>query len=152
MLVPVWGAGLIGAAQLGYFGIDLFLPMMFTLSIGVFEIIAIQRHIRVWRFKEMYFKIYQGLSVLIVDGDLRLDPEKLNNMFIEIEQSALRAISADPAMRLMAGTLSRVSGLEMPRDAEAHPLDGMIQAVVDENQRLHLLGEEEWRNRRNSRL
>jgi len=112
MLLPVWGVGFIGMAYLGYAGIDLFFPVMFTLSILVFEILAIRRHIQVWRFKEMYFKIYQGLSVLIVDGDLRLDPDKLNNMFVDIEQSALDAISTDPAMRLMAGTLSRVSGLE----------------------------------------
>jgi len=113
MLVPVWGIGLIGMAHLGYVGIELFLPVMFTMSILAFEIIAIYRHIRVWRFKEMYFKIYQGLSVLIVDGNLRLEPEKLNIMFTDIEQSALAAICADPAMSLMAGTLLRVSGLEI---------------------------------------
>jgi len=131
MLVPVWGVGLVGMAHLGYIGIDLFLPLMFTLSILVFEIIAIRRHIRVWRFKEMYFKIYQGLSVLIVDGDLRLDPEKLNGMFMDIEQSALEAICTDPAMRLMAGTLSRVSGLEMPKNAKTHELDRRIQSIRD---------------------
>ena len=118
MLVPVWGAVLIGMAYLGMVGIDLFFPLMFTLSILVFEIIAIQRHIRVWRFKEMYFKIYQGLSVLIVDGDLRREPEKLNNMFIEIERSALEAICTDPAMNLMVDTLSRVSGLEIPKNVK----------------------------------
>ena len=105
---------------------------MFTLSILVFEIIAIWRHIRVWRFKEMYFKIYQGLSVLIVDGDLRLNPEKLNDMFIDIEKSALEAISTDPAMKLMAGTLSRVSGLTMPTGVRIHALDREIQRIRDE--------------------
>jgi len=132
MLVPVWGFALIGMAYLGFVGIDLFLPTMFTLSIIVFEIVAIQRHIRVWRFKEMYFKIYQGLSVLIVDGDLRSDPEKLNNMFRDIEQSALEAICTDSAMKLMAGTLSRVSGLEIPKNAKSHPLDVRIQKIREE--------------------
>ncbi|MCL2216263.1 MAG: hypothetical protein FWB91_04490 [Defluviitaleaceae bacterium] len=132
MLVPVWAFGLIGMAYLGFIGIDLFLPVLFTLSILVFEIIAIYRHIRVWRFKEMYFKIYQGLSVLIVDGDLRLDPDKLNNMFKDIEQSALMAICADPAMQLMAGTLSRVSGLEVPKSTKTHELDRRIQAIRDD--------------------
>jgi len=132
MLVPVWGFALIGMAYIGFIGIDLFLPMMFTLSIAVFEIVAIHRHIRVWRFKEMYFKIYQGLSVLIVDGDLRSDPEKLNNMFRDIEQSALEAICTDPAMKLMAGTLSKVSGLEIPKNAKSHPLDEKIQKIREE--------------------
>jgi len=129
MLVPVWGVGLVGMAHLGYIGIDLFLPVMFTLSILVFEIIAIYRHIRVWRFKEMYFKIYQGLSVLIVDGDLRLDPDKLNNMFKDIEYSALEAICNDPAMHLMADTLSRVSGLEKPQNVKLHELDRRIESI-----------------------
>ena len=133
MLVPVWGVGLIGMAQFGYIGIDLFLPVMFTLTILVFEIIAIQRHIRVWRCKEMYFKIYQGLSVLLVDGDLRLEPEKLNDMFIDIEQSALEAICTDPAMNLMVGTLSRVSGLEVPKNARTHYLDRRIEQVLANN-------------------
>ena len=131
MLVPVWGVGLVGMAHFGYIGIDLFLPTMFTLSILVFEIIAIRRHIRVWRFKEMYFKIYQGLSVLIVDGDLRLDPDKLNNMFREIEFSALEAICTDPAMQLMAGTLSRVSGLDIPEKTREHSLDRRIQRMYE---------------------
>ena len=136
MLVPVWGGGLIGAAYMGFAGIDFFVPVMYTLTILVFEIIAIQRHIRVWRFKEMYFKIYQGLSVLIVDGDLRLEPEKLNDMFQDIEQSALKAICADPAMSLMVDTLSRVSGLEIPRDTKKHPLDWKIKEIVAEGNRL----------------
>jgi len=129
MLVPVWGVALIGMAYFGYIGIDFFFPMMLTLTILIFEIVAIYRHIRVWRFKEMYFKIYQGLSVLIVDGDLRLDPEKLNNMFRDIEQSALAAICNDPAMKLMAGTLSRVSGLEIPKTATTHELDRRIEKI-----------------------
>jgi len=129
MLVPVWGMGLIGMAFLGYVGMNLFLPMMFTLSIAAFEIIAIRRHIRVWRFKEMYFKIYQGLTVLIVDGDLRQDPVKLDNMFKEIEQSALDAICTDPAMQLMVGTLSRVSGLEVSKDTKVHALDRRISKI-----------------------
>jgi len=133
MLVPVWGVGLIGMAHLGYVGIDLFLPVMFSLSILIFEIVAIRRHIRVWRFKEMYFKIYQGLSVLLVDGDLRLDPEKLDNMFSDIEQSALEAICTDQAMNLMAGTLSRVSGLEIPKNVKAHNLDRKIEKIVVSN-------------------
>jgi len=132
MLVPIWGVGLVGMAHLGYIGIDLFLPTMFTLSILAFEILAIYRHIRVWRFKEMYFKIYQGLSVLIVDGDLRLDPDKLNGMFTDIEQSALKAICTDPAMRLMAGTLSRVSGLEIPTSTKTHRLDRRVEQIRDE--------------------
>jgi hypothetical protein len=124
MLVPVWGASLIAMAYyMGVVGVDLWLPLMLTLTIIVFEIMAIRRHIRVWRFKEMYFKIYQGLSVLIVDGDLRQNPEKLDRMFKEIEQSALNAISADPAMKLMVGTLSRVSGLEVPSEVIKHELD-----------------------------
>jgi len=132
MLVPVWGIGLFGMAYLGFVGIDLFLPLMFTLSILVFEIIAIRRHIRVWRFKEMYFKIYQGLSVLIVDGDLRLNPDRLDNMFMDIEHAALEAICTDPAMRLMAGTLSRVSGLEISRNAKIHKLDMRIEQIRQE--------------------
>ncbi|MCL2528246.1 MAG: hypothetical protein FWE42_07490, partial [Defluviitaleaceae bacterium] len=132
MLLPVWGVGLVGMAHIGYVGIDLFIPMMFTLSILVFEIIAIYRHVRVWRFKEMYFKIYQGLSVLIVDGDLRQDPDKLDNMFIDIEKAALDAICSDPAMRLMAGTLSRVSGLDIPTNVKPHKLDRIIQRIEEE--------------------
>ena len=119
MLVPVWGFALLA----GTTGISI----MFTITVCIFEAISAHRHIRVWRFKEMYFKIYQGLSVLIVDGDLRQNPEKLNNMFIEIEQSALNAISNDPTMHLMAGTLSRVSGLEMPKNPQPHELDLRIQ-------------------------
>jgi len=129
MLVPVWGFAFIGMAYIGFIGIDLFVAIMFTFSIIVFEIVAIHRHIRVWRFKEMYFKIYQGLSVLIVDGDLRMEPAKLNNMFRDIEQSALDAICSDSAMRLMAGTLSRVSGLEIPKNAKPHNLDIRIQKI-----------------------
>jgi len=115
MLVPAWGFALL-------FG-SLFIPIMSTITVCIFEYTSARRHIRVWRFKEMYFKIYQGLSVLIVDGDLRQDPEKLNNMFKDIEQSALNAICNDSTMHLMAGTLSRVSGLEMPQNAEPHELD-----------------------------
>jgi len=130
MLVPVWGFALVGMAYIGGFiGIDLFFPVMFTLSIAAFEGIAIFRHIRVWRFKEMYFKIYQGLSVLMVDGDLRSEPEKLNTMFVDIEEAALSAICSDPAMRLMAGTLSRVSGLEIPKNAKRHPLDITVERI-----------------------
>ena len=88
----------------------------------------------------MYFKIYQGLSVLIVDGDLRSDPDKLNNMFREIEQSALRAISADPAMSLMVGTLSRVSGLEIPKNMNPHELDEEVERIKKEREM------EIWRN------
>jgi len=139
MLIPVWGVSLIGMAHMGFIFLD-FIPVMFTLSILVFEILAIQRHIQVWRFKEMYFKLYQGLSVLIVDGDLRSDPEKLNYMFREIEQSALNAICADPAMRLMAGTLSRVSGLEIPKNVKQHELDGTIDRIRAERRA------EVWRN------
>jgi len=128
MLIPVWGASFIGMAYLGFIVIDV-IPVMITLSIFAFEIIAIQRHIRVWRFKELYFKLYQGLSVLLVDSDLRLDPEKLNYMFREIEQSALEAICADPAMKLMAGTLSRVSGLKIPKNVKVHELDSQIQRI-----------------------
>ena len=107
----------------------LFFSILTTIVVSIFEFIAARRHIRVWRFKEMYFKIYQGLSVLLVDGDLRQDPEKLNNMFIDIEQSALTAISNDSSMRLMAGTLSRVSGLPMlkPSEIKPHELDLRIQ-------------------------
>jgi hypothetical protein len=131
MLVPAWGTALITMVYfMGFFGVDLFLPVMLTLTIGAFEAIAIRRHIRVWRFKEMYFKIYQGLSVLLVDGDLRQDPEKLNSMFKEIEQSALDAICADPAMELMAGTLSRTSGLEVPQKVSEHRLDREIATIV----------------------
>jgi len=129
MLVPVWGAALIGAAYMGYFAMDLFFPVMLTITIAVFEIIAVWRHVRVWRFKEMYFKIYQGLSVLMVDGDLRAEPEKLNDMFNNIERSALRAISTDPAMKLMVGTLSRVSGLEVPTNVKMHELDKRIEKI-----------------------
>ena len=126
MLVPVWGFALLGVFATG---LTFFLPMMFTLTIFAFEIVALRRHIRVWRFKEMYFKIYQGLSVLIVDGDLRQDPTKLNNMFANIEQSALEAISADPAMQLMVGTLSRVSGWPAPKNAKPHALDSKIRKI-----------------------
>jgi len=134
MLVPVWGVSLIGMLYyMGFVGVDLFLPTMFTLSILVFEIIAIHRHIRVWRCKEMYFKIYQGLSVLMVDGDLRLNPEKLNDMFTAIEQSALDAICTDPAMSLMADTLSRVSGLKVQKNVETHDLDKRIEGVFATN-------------------
>jgi len=138
MLVPVWGATLIGMTYyMGFIAIDMFLPVMFTLSILVFEIIAIQRHIRVWRCKEMYFKIYQGLSVLMVDGDLRLEPKKLNNMFREIEQSALEAICADPAMNLMADTLLRVSGLDIPKNVRAHELDRRIERIIENDRNRH---------------
>ena len=125
ILVPVWGVGLMVS-------VDLFFPMLISLSVLIFELVAIYRHVRVWRFKEMYFKIYQGLSVLIVDGDLRLEPKKLNNMFKDIEQSALNAISTDPAMRLMVGTLSRVSGLTPPQKAKVHKLDTRMQEIAAE--------------------
>jgi len=123
MLVPVWGIALLGVLAVG---LSFLLPMLVTLTIGAFEFIALRRHIRVWRFKEMYFKIYQGLSVLIVDGDLRQDPTKLETMFRTIEQSALDAIANDRAMRLMVGTLSRVSGLMPPANPIIHPLDRQI--------------------------
>jgi len=129
MLVPVWGIGLFGLAYFGFVGMGWLISLTFTLSILVFEIIAIRRHIRVWRFKEMYLKIYQGLSVLIVDGDLRLNPDKLNDMFIDIEQSALEALCTDPEMELMAATISRVSGLEIPKDVKPHELDRRIQEI-----------------------
>ena len=143
MLVPVWGAGLIGLAYLGYVGIDLFVPVMLTLTIAVFEILAVRRHIRVWRFKEMYFKIYQGLSVLIVDGDLRQEPDRLDAMFKEIEQSALAAISNDPAMHLMAGTLMQVSGLERPTRHRFHALDNEIERIREER-RAELRRNNQW--------
>ena len=123
MLIPVWGGVFIGAAMIGYVGFDLIIHIMITLTILAFEIFAVVRHVRVWRFKEMYFKIYQGLSVLIVDGDLRQNPNKLNEMFKEIEQSAMEAISSDPAMKLMVNTLSSVSGLMPPVDIMPHELD-----------------------------
>ena len=126
MLVPIWGLALFGVLATG---LTLFLPMMATLTIGAFEIIALRRHVRVWRFKEMYFKIYQGLSVLIVDGDLRQEPEKLEGMFKAIEQSALDAICQDRAMKLMVGTLCCVSGLEETPNARRHPLDTQVHRV-----------------------
>jgi len=132
MLVPVWGVGLIGTFYLGLAGIYFLIPMLFTLSIIIFEVVAVFRHIRVWRFKEMYYKIYQGLSVLIVDGDLRLDPEKLNDMIISIEQSALTAICTDPAMRLMVGTLSRIIGIAVPENVIRHELDIDIQILKED--------------------
>ena len=144
MLVPVWGVALIGIFYLGGMGIDLILPIMFTLTILIFEIIAIVRHVRVWRFKEMYFKIYQGLSVLIVDGDLRQNPERLNEMFKEIEQSALSAISSDPAMQLMAGTLSRVSGLEIPAESKPHKLDSKIQKIREDRESENRRNNNRW--------
>jgi len=130
MLITALGVNLIGMALAGFI----------ALAIPIFVKIAIQKHIQVWRCKEMYFKIYQGLSVLIVDGELRSDPDKLNNMFREIEQSALRAISADPAMSLMVGTLSRVSGLEIPKNMKPHELDRKIESIKKEREA------EVWRN------
>ena len=126
MLLPIWGLALFGALAIG---LTFFLPMMATITVGAFEVIAMRRHIRVWRFKEMYFKIYQGLSVLIVDGDLRQDPEKLNEMFTAIEQSALDAISQDRVMKLMVGTLSRISGLHAMDNAKRHPLDTEVTRI-----------------------
>jgi len=144
MLVPVWSVGLIGMIYLGYDGMDVFLPLVLTASILVFEILAVYRHMRVWRFKEMYFKIYQGLSVLIVDSDLRLDPEKLNAMFKDIEQAALEAICTDPSMKLMVGTLSRVSGLKVQKKVKPHKLDNKIKNIfgaraleISRNSKIH---------------
>ena len=128
MLIPVWGFALVLAA----YGIIGAISMIITLSILAFEVAAIYRHIRVWRFKEMYFKMYQGLSVLIVDGDLRQEPDKLENMFKQIEESALIAICNDPAMNLMAGTLSRVSGIPIPQKASMHSLDIKVQKIVQQ--------------------
>jgi len=130
MLIPVWGGVFIGAAMIGYVGFDLIIHIMITLTILAFEIFAVVRHVRVWRFKEMYFKIYQGLSVLIVDGDLRQNPNKLNEMFKEIEQSAMEAISSDPAMKLMVNTLSSVSGLMPPVDIMPHELDIELSKIL----------------------
>ena len=132
ILVPVWAFALLPALYLGGLGIHVILPMLMTLTVAAFEILAIHRHIRVWRFKELYFKIYQGLSVLIVDGDLREDPEKLNNMFVAIEESALSAICNDPVMKLMAGTVSRVSGLEIPQVHKPHPMEKRIDKVIED--------------------
>jgi len=127
MLVPIWGLALFGVLATG---LSFFIPVMATMTVGAFEIIAARRHIRVWRFKEMYFKIYQGLSVLIVDGDLRQEPKKLDEMFKAIEQSALNAISQDRVMKLMVGTLSRVSGLQVTSSGTSrHPLDVEIARV-----------------------
>jgi len=118
------------AAVWGFWGTGLFLVgFLGLIAIIVLGINVVKRHIQVWRFKEMYFKIYQGLSVLIVDDDLRLDPEKLKNMFREIEQSALNAICTDPTMFLMADTLSRVSGLEIPKKVKPHELDREIERI-----------------------
>ena len=133
MLIPVWGVGLIGSAMIGYIALDMFIPVMFTLTILAFEGIAVWRHIRVWRFKELYFKIYQGLSVLMVDGDLRAEPEKLNEQFKGIEYAALEAICTDHTMRLMAGTVSRTSGLRIPNTTKSHPLDKIIQRSSTQN-------------------
>ena len=129
MLVPIWGLVFISAAYFGYLMIDLFFPVMLTITVFIFELIALNRHIRVWRFKELYFKIYQGLSVIIIDGELRLEPEKLNNMFEDIENSALKAICRDDHMRLMANTLSRVSGLPIPENTKRHELDEKIRRI-----------------------
>jgi len=145
MLVPAWGIGLAGMSYIGYVGMDLFMTFSITLCVLFFELLALLRHIRVWRFKEMYFKIYQGLSVLIVDSDLRLDPEKLNSMFTDIEQAALEAICTDPTMHLMAGTLSRVSGLEIPKNVEPHKLDAQIRGIRNARQNeIHDNNQRRW--------
>ena len=132
MLVPMWGISFL-------LFLDLAIPLMFTVMVLAFEGVAAWRHLRVWRFKEMYFKIYQGLSVLMVDGDLRQEPERLNEMFAEIERSALAAIASDPAMALMVGTLKRTSGQDVPKDRKRHPLDKKMdrirQARQAENER-----------------
>jgi len=111
------------------------------LFILIFGMPVRQGHIRDWRFKEMYFKIYQGLSVLIVDGELRLDPEKLNNMIREIEESALKAICTDHEMSLMVDTLSRVSGLGIPNNVKPHELDIEVKRIYEER------NAERWSNR-----
>ena len=125
-LLPVYGISMMGAYDVDWVAL---LPWLITPIIMVLEGMAIYRHIRVWRFKELYFKIYQGLSVLMVDGNLRQDPDKLNSMFQDIEQSAINAISSDPAMRLMADTLTRVSGLQKPESTQTHPLDEKIVLI-----------------------
>ncbi|MCL2360143.1 MAG: hypothetical protein FWC74_10415 [Candidatus Bathyarchaeota archaeon] len=131
MLIPVWSIPFLGFGyHLGFPDLDLLLLLLITGIVSSFGMAAVRRHIRVWRFKEMYFKIYQGLSVLIVDGDLRQDPEKLNKMFRDIEQSALNAISNDPSMKLMAGTLSRVSGLKPASESHRHRLDKALEYIT----------------------
>ena len=130
MILPIWGFFALGVGQqLGFPILDLIAIFGITLIVLSFIVIAARRHIKVWRFKEMYFKIYQGLSVLIVDGDLRQDPEKLNSMFRDIEQSALNAINDDPAMTLMVGTLSRVSGLDPVSTSHRHRLDEAVAQI-----------------------
>jgi len=128
MIIPTLSIPFLGFGyNLGVPDLDVLLFLVVTGIVSCFGMVAIRRHIKVWRFKEMYFKIYQGLSVLIVDGDLRQDPEKLNKMFREIEQSALNAISNDPSMKLMVGTLSRVSGLESASESNLHRLDEALK-------------------------
>jgi len=132
MLLPVWGMGIAGVVYFENTGIEWFVSVLFIASILAFEIIAVRRHIQVWRFKELYFKIYQGLSVLIVDGDLRQDPEKLNSMFVNIEQAALEAIRGDSSMRLMADTLARTSGLKPSTKTKPHTLGKTLEQIKEE--------------------
>jgi len=49
--------------------------------------------------------------------------------FKDIEQSALDAICTDSAMKLMVGTLSRVSGLKVSKDVKVHALDRRINKI-----------------------
>ena len=128
MMIMVYAVDFLGVIG----GFVTFLPIIILFILGRF---VQQKLIQVWRFKEMYFKIYQGLSVLIVDGDLRSDPEKLKNMFREIEQSALKAICTDPAMYPMLDTLSRVSGLKIPTNAKPHELDRDIKYIMSGGRR-----------------
>ena len=133
MLLPVWGAVFAGIYMMGpysvYAGADIFVAILVTATVICFEVVAVLRHIRVWRFKEMYFKIYQALSVLTVDGDLRSDPNKLKSQFEDVERSAIVALNNDQAMRPMVETLARVSGLEFPKRRTAHALDNAIHRV-----------------------
>ena len=145
MLVPFWGFALLGTAYVGV--AHLVLPTFATITVGLFEIITLRRHIKVWRYKEMYFKIYQGLSVLMVDGDLRADPDALNEKFSQIEASALRAICADRRMAMMAGTISKVTGLPIPEGkGRPHALDLEIRkAILDRIHTLEGYASQQWR-------
>jgi len=109
MIVPIWGIGIALAGYVGSEWMDHMVSIVLTGVNLVMLIPAVVRHITVWRFKELYFKIYQALSVLMVDGDLRENPDELQKSFAEIEESAIRAIAGNREMRPMWETLKRVS-------------------------------------------
>jgi len=110
MIIPVYGFAFWVGQWLGADGVDLAINIGYWAIGVVMEIILIQRHIRVWRYKELYLLLYQELSVTLADPEIRRDHGRLVEIFQKTEQDAIGAAKLD-GMDDAVAFIYHVSGL-----------------------------------------